>query len=418
MSYAKSVFFIPVWFDEYDTFAKEMAGDHRWAPINVEKLWATHLFRYACNINRPEKNLLSSFTLKDLSSLNVYTFEEEVGWAEPPTIEEVRLSCFATGVGFMEFWVSYSNNTPDEIATFSYYFKKATRMDTKELLGDRRPLYDVALDLLPKKPAAKLFFASATRIKYECNCYHFLHLDQPAPDEDTRNATLYRLCRSYRPNMPVPLDSSYDMVYQASDGDYWSGCTEGFANIVYDDPNHYDEYTDYFFHSIKPKAMNNNYYFMYLLLLNQKYSAVKYIELVADAPSNSSFKQTEALNKRIVQLKNSFSFNVISDDSIVQNLYAKMYGILEIRSFLEDIIENEQQMELLLEAKQRESERRSGRFLMALTIFSLFSIFLDTAGLFDRFGIQNNNSTVISLILIPILILLYIGGLYFQNRKR
>ena len=223
MSYAKTVFFIPVWFDEYKTFAKEMAGDARWEPINVEKLWATHLFRYACNINRPEKNLLSSFTLKDLSSLNVYTFEEEVGWAEPPTIEEVRLSCFATGVGFMEFWVSYSNNTPDEIATFSYYFKKATRMDTKELLGDRRPLYDVALDLLPKKPAAKLFFASATRIKYECNCYHFLHLDQPAPDEDTRNATLYRLCRSYRPNMPVPLDSSYDMVYQASDGDYWSG---------------------------------------------------------------------------------------------------------------------------------------------------------------------------------------------------
>ena len=80
--------------------------------------------------------------------------------------------------------------------------------------------------------------------------------------------------------------------------------------------------------------------------------------------------------------------------------------------------ENEQQMELLLEAKQRESERRSGRFLMALTIFSLFSIFLDTAGLFDRFGIQNNNSTAISLILIPILVLLYIGGLYFQSRKR
>ena len=135
MSYANSVFFVPVWFDDYKTFAKEMAGDARWAPTDL-KLWADYLFRYACNIARPEFNLLSSFTLEDLSTLNVYMPEKELGWTAPPIIEEVRLSCFASGVGFMEFWVAYTDKTPDEIAT---EYEKNTGLVIAETFADIDP---------------------------------------------------------------------------------------------------------------------------------------------------------------------------------------------------------------------------------------------------------------------------------------
>ena len=282
MSYAKSVLFIPVWFDQFKPFTAALTGDDRWVTTDARKYWAAYLFRYACDINR-NPNLFASFTWKDPAALNVYMFAEEMGLDAPPVIDEVRLTCFATGVGFMEFWVSYSDMSAEQIASFSYLFKKATKKCGKELPNQQRALYDVALSLLPSSPAAKLFFSSCSKVKYECNCYHFLHLDQPVPDEDTLKTTLYRLSRSYQSNMPVSEESAYDVMYKVGEGDYWSGCTEGLANVMYDDSDHTDSQTNYYLHTIKRQTLETNYYFMYLLLLNQKYTAVKYIELVARA---------------------------------------------------------------------------------------------------------------------------------------
>lgn len=404
MSYAKSIFFIPVWFDQLQSFISALEKTSLWETTDPKKVWAGYLFRYASDINR-KKELFASFTLKDASSLNVYMFQYDLCLENTPKIDEVRLSCFSTGVGFMEFWVSYTDLEVDKIADFSYMFKKATSKCKKELPNQQRALYDVASSLLPEEHKAILFFSASARFKYECNCFHFLHLDQEIPDHSTLQAELFRLGRSYRNNMPVAGESAYDMIYEAGSGDYWSGCTEGLANIVYDHKHARDGEKDYYLHSLKLQRLQTDYYFMYLLLLNQKYSAVEYIKMVAQSLDVNT-KAVEILNRRIVQLKNTFSFNVISDDSILQNIYSKMFSVLEIHNLLEDVIENEKQMELLQKAKHMKDDRMSSKYLFGISMLSLFSALIDSASFFDRMESIRPISTILSLVCVLSILIL------------
>lgn len=130
VSYSKSIFFIPVWFDHFKPFVKSVSTCPLWKPTDSKKVWACYLFRYASDLNR-NKDHFASFTLLDPSAINVYMFEDEL--AKQPLIEEVRLSCFSTGVGFMEFWVSHSGFSVDEVTDFAYMFKKATSKYKKRI---------------------------------------------------------------------------------------------------------------------------------------------------------------------------------------------------------------------------------------------------------------------------------------------
>lgn len=404
MSYSKSVFFIPVWFDQFKPFTKAVSESTLWKPTDSKKVWACYLFRYASDINR-NKDQFASFTLSDPSATRPYLFEDEIN--KKPVLEEIRLSCFSTGVGFLEFWVSHPDFSVDEVTNFAYLFKKATSKCNKELPGGKRALYDAACNLLPKDTKAILFFSASARFKYECNCLHFIHLDQDIPDPDTLKTTLFHLSRSYRSNMPVSSESVYDMVYEAGSGDFWAGSSEGLANIVYDFQSDTDRNTDYYLHNLKLQRLQTDYYFMYLLLLNQKYASVEYIRMVSQSLGCST-KTVEAINWRIVQLKNTFSFNVISDDSIVQNVYSKMYSVLEIRNLLADVIENEKQMELLQEAKHMSDDRLSNKYLFGISILSLFSALIDSASFFDRVDGIRPVSTALSLVCVLAILVLCI----------
>lgn len=413
MSYAKSVFFIPVWFDQFTPFTKAMKESPLWTPTDSKKVWARYLYHYAANLNKNQK-LFASFTLKDPSALNIYMFRKELAIDRAPTIDEVRFSCFSTDVGFMEFWVSYSDMTLEDVCNFSYEFKKAKHNKAKG--SDQQTLYDAAKGLIPAGCNTTLFFSTSAWFKYECNCFHFLHLDQDLPDEETRKATLFRLSRSYRCDMPVSNESAYDMLYEAGIGDYWSGCSAGLANVVYDFRSEPGDKSDYYLHNLKPQSLETDYYFMYLLLLNQKYSAIEYIRKVSES-LDSNTKAVEALNRRIVMLKNTFSFNVVSDDSIVQNIYSKMYSVLEIRNLLEDVIENEAQMELLQKAKHMQDDRLSNKYLLGISLLSLFSALIDAAAFFDRVGGTQPVATILSIACVVGVIILSVTMAIQNGRK-
>ena len=135
---------------------------------------------------------------------------------------------------------------------------------------------------------------------------------------------------------------------------------------------------------------------MYLLLLNQRFAAIRYIEKVTDALT-LPYKEVEQLNRGIVELKTVFSFNVISDDRIFQNVYARMYKLLDIEKLVADIVENEEQMDILHKAAAAKTERMSSKFLFGISLLSLFSALIDASGFFDRIWQKQIVSTVTSI---------------------
>ena len=441
MSYSKSIFFIPVWFDDFEKFTAQMDDMPIWESANWKKLWVKYLYHYASTISKTKRandkpkaeesqakpkssarrimekrdeDIFALFTLKDAAAAKPYLYGDVLNFTKTPVLEEVRFSAFATGVGFLEFWVSYEDMTLEEITEFSYHFKKANGAGDaykRQLPNGEKLLWDVANSLLPKD--SKIFFSSAHKTKSECNCFHFIHLDQEIPEEQERKAELYRLSRSYRTDMPVSAESDYDIIYEAGPGDFWSGSPEGMANVVYDaKPGN----EDYYLHTLKPKSMENDYYFMYLLLLNQKYSAVEYIRMVS-LSLERSVDQVEQLSKRIVQLKNMFTFNVISDDSNFQNIYSKMYRILEIKSLLEDVIDNEGQLKYLQDAKQAKTDLYSNRVLYGLSALTVVSTMVDLATYLDRSIEWFHFNTLVSVLAVGAAVAFFVR-LAIQSTKK
>lgn len=407
MSYAKTVFFIPVWFDDFEKLSKRIDGDNIWCCTEKEKISPSYLFHYASNVAK-DSNLFKSYSLKDTSSLNVYMYDEEIDFKGIPSIEEVRFSSFSTGVGFVEFWISYSGVTLEEISNFAYLFKKATKLKDKAQENGKQSLYDVAKSLLPYDINCQLFFSSSAQFKYECNCFHFIHKDGSIPEKTHLNNTLHHLCRSFKSSMPIITDSKYEMTYEAGAGDYWCGSTEGIVNVLFDCQGKDDDNLDYYLHTIKPIHLNVDYYFLYLLLLNQKYSAIQYIYMVSKVINKPS-KDIENLNRRIIQLKNVFTFNIVSDDIHFQNIYSKMFSILEIKNLLADVIENENQIEFLQRSKHAKDDRMSNKYLFGISILSLFSALVDAASYFDRINEIKSISTFLSLISVCLILVLCIA---------
>ena len=163
---------------------------------------------------------------------------------------------------------------------------------------------------------------------------------------------------------------------------------------------------DHFLKKYKPLHLSNNYWFVYLLLLNQRFSAISYLDKVSQLNTYSR-KEREKLNLNISRLKTVFSFIVISDDQLYQNLYTQLYSILDIDRLLTDIQDNETQLEMIQNHELLENEKMTSRFLFGLSVLSLFSVLVDAAGYFDRIKYLEKISTGLSLVCLLTIVFAY-----------
>lgn len=391
MSYSESVFFIPVSFENFESFTTNFSQSGLWKNTPEECYTPRYFLNYILNIAK-DKTAFRSYCLEKPFLFNLYMFEDKIDMPFSPMLEDVRFSCFSTGVGFLEFWIKYKDASPENITDFSYRFKKAIVRNLKGE-NDKKSLYDVAKSILPDDLSVQLFFTAATEFKHECHCYHFLHIDK-APENHLSDKWLFSLKRSYRSDFGMPEESDGDMIYKPYFNDQWGGSSEGLVNITYDVDN--DE-TDRYLHEFKYSHLRIDYYFLYLLLLNQRFTCIKYITGISRALKGTQ-KELEELNKKIVELKTVFAFNIVSDDQIFQNVYSKMYNILGIERLLEDILDNEAQIEILRNASAAKAEKLSSRLLFGISLLSIFSALVDASSYFERFDTLSAIATMLGLI--------------------
>ena len=114
------------------------------------------------------------------------------------------------------------------------------------------------------------------------------------------------------------------------------------------------------------------------------------------------------MNRRIVQLKTTFAFNIISDDLLYQNVYKRMYSLLDVDRLLEDIRDNEQHVELIQNYEALETEKLTSRFLFGLSILSIFSVLIDASSYFDRIPMVQEISTGLSSVCMLAIVLSYV----------
>ncbi len=404
----RSVFYAPIRVRDMHAFIHTLAKDARFVPSPKDRA-PQYLLPYATDIYKNDA-LYRAFDLEPSHFPALCMFAEHMSTGEAPTLTAVRISCFATGCAFAEFHVIYHGQTLEDIENFSFRFKNASKTDTRH--GYELTMLNALHALLPTVEMQDFCFTGSA-FKRECRVFHHIFMIKPPGKADIERHLRY-LSRGYHAQFSMPKsDSDYDMIYQPYDYDHWAGSQEGLVNLFHHSGN---RTTDRFINSYKREQLLENYGFMYLLLLNQRFSAIAMISDIARYQTLSAAEK-ESLNERITKLKTVFAFNIISDDQVYQNVYRRMYALLDIDRLLDDIQDNEQQVEALQHRETVKRERFISSLLLGLSILSIFSALMDAAGFFDRIPAISPCATVLSGIAAGAVILLTLAVWLLRGRS-
>jgi len=394
----KSIFFAPIWTDNYTELVTCLKKDSRYR-LSPKKDVPQYMLPYVNRIYRDD-GLFIKFELQKEFFPRLCMYEAVCGLHSSPVLSEVVLSCFSTGCIFAEFHVTYEGLTVEEISNFSFHFKNAKKGKCEEL--GTVTMEEALLEIIPKQADTELFFTSSD-FKLECKMFHQICTEKALPEQELQSHLIH-LRRGYHRNFAIPQTlGEYDMTYEPYGYDRWAGSQEGIVNIF---SYTGEESTDNFLARYKPRHLSQNYWFMYLVLLNQRFSSIKYLDKVSQL-SKYKRKEKEKLNVKIFQLKTVFSFCVVSDDQLYQDLYSKIYELLDIDRLLADIHDNEEQVETLQNHELLENEKMTSRFLFGLSLLSLFSVLVDAAGYFDRIRILEKIATPLSFACLVTIIVCY-----------
>ena len=398
-------FIIPFWCESYDEIVSYYKSSADWKKTVFE---SKYLLRYAERIGKDEE-LFCRFVHKGPETLAVDNYKDTIMYSflkkterqdqraafedflDRISLASVAVNCFSTGVGFIEFYVEYGDLPIECIIDFHYHFK-SRRYHKKD--AERPNLYLLAQQLIPEHLKAELFFYASSEVKHDCICYTGLKLPQSLLRSEQSKRHLYWMGRSYNTGFIYDEEnfsediSRYDFRYSPYQADKWSGSQEALTNLNYESE---DPKQDYFLNNHKYDHLSNDYHFLFLIILNQRFAAIRYLEQIVESREHDS-EQIMELNQKIVRLQTVFTLRVISNDMLCQNVYSRMYDIMDIDNLMTDLKDNEQQVQILREQthlmQEREdeaAERKLRWVLAALSLLAVFSALVDAAGYLEMF---------------------------------
>ncbi len=378
-------FLIPISTGDQQTLHAALSQDPRWE--FRPKAVPDYLFPYACKVvTDPE--FCRSYSLRSPQDLKPEFFCQRARLQSCPTLSQVELTCFATGIAFLEFIVCYKDQTVDQIIEFAHCFRNAN-WSAEEGASN---LCAIARELLPQGPV--LFFTNSghNSFRSRCLCFHMLYLPQEeVPRELPR--WMYLLKRGYNHSFYyAPQQTSpYDMEFGPYPYMHYAGSQEGLVCLC---TKPRDTWALSYIQKRHYRQLMTDYRCMYLLLLNQRFSSILYMDRIV---GHRSDEDVEAVSGDIITLKTNFSFRVVSDDLVYQNVYARMYEILGIDGFITDLDDIQGRCEALKTKKTSQSTEKTEKFLMGLSLLTIFSALIDAAGYFDRLPMSPTVSTCLSL---------------------
>ena len=322
---------------------------------------------------------------KKTAELPIHMFRDWVKYTVAPRIEEIYLCAFGTGVAFLEYRVAYGDMPLEEIKRFAYNFKKADNADHKGLLAEGEVSMMTATKqiLYTDELGARPFFAYRNNIQYNCICYHLIRLSKEQKKKEDIDRLCFYLKRSYNDAYLYDKEndgSDYDMVYKPYSYMVWAGCQEGLVMITHE-TDHAD--TNSFLDKYYYDNLICDYHFMYLILLNQRFSSLLHIEALALAPDDS--ESLERINADATELATRYAFHVVSDEMVYQNIYTNMYHIFHIDKLLSDVEECRARIKAVQKSIAERNEKRTSGLLAGLSWLTFFSALVDATGYVDRF---------------------------------
>ncbi len=340
------------------------------------------------------KRKLLTCTLHHKGDIKEYTID----------ICNIKIHCFGTGVGFLVYDVWYSADMGcDDILEFSYLFKKVgigsveiPRRNIRDSSEKSIYLQELSRRLITNElDDAEMFFYVNNVVKMESNVFTvFCDKDRKAIDDK-----LFHFSHAY--NSDYEYNQSYHdenfCCYHPYPYIHWGYCQNGIACVYYDVNN--------FTSNNLNENIQNEYYFMYLVLLNQRYTILALISEMMSSRREIPGEWRE-IQKKLIEYQIEYSFHIVSDEMVYHRIYMDLRRILsidELENELKDIsdrmymMKNEELRENEERLRNQEEKRKEKEEILAnnrnwrtnivlgmLSLLTVFSAFSSSTALFNQ----------------------------------
>ena len=370
-----------------------------------------YTLQYASRMAKPGDNRLRVYRYTSGKTLPVCMQSEKLKKSSAsesrPELGEIMLYIFGCGVAFLEFRVVYGEMYFDEIVEFVAWFRSLRNNESSGHIQEGTiSLETAARQILPEDESGTIHcFSNPSDLKRQANIYTILKHEKLRKEEIEREKVSRKeearakragydeaeleLLRRYRDKLThgyrgyktvadISETSDYKMCLDLPQKkEFWGGSQDGLVCIS------------------KEQWYSNltvDYHFQYLLLLTQRSSAIRCIDRLSSLDcSNRSrlmdqYDQVKEINCNLIDIKTRYLFRVISDEFFVQNIYSRMYHVLEIEDLfrdLEDINDQlryiQQEEQQLAQEETKKQEEKLETLLGVVSLLAVFSALVDLA---------------------------------------
>lgn len=234
-------------------------------------------------------------------------------------IRNVKIHCFGTKVGFLVYDVWYAGDmTYHDILEFNYMFKKIgivnltiqNAMQSSSMNGGTW-LYDLSRRLIANgiKDGVNLFFHVNNNVRMECNTFSIFCEESAKETEDK----LFHLSHSYTDEYEYAVENQDGFqVYHPYPYIHWGYCQAGIS-CIYSSGCRFTE-------NGFSEKLQNDYYFMYLILLHQRYMILMLMDQISNSRESDSGEWAEFQHK-FTEYRMEYSFTIVTDEMPYHKIY-------------------------------------------------------------------------------------------------
>lgn len=295
----------------------------------------------------------------------------------------VQLYCFSTGIGLLAFELHFASNDPYWIANAQYYLKKVSRESLSRQENEKFTFLDLSRKLIEelKQERQQQFFFYANASTERANFFTFLEV----PDMKNYQKQLFYLRRCYSEGFLYIQDDekNSEEIFRPSKDIMWGISPEAGVCLVCTKMDRKEFLQNTFYPNF-----NAQYLFMYVLLLHQKYVLYQFLTEIGVSRYND-LEMLEEYRQRLYDFETDFVFSYVTEVPQYQELYDRVAQSFALRRLFEDVHEPLNSLaDVRREAAEEEQEKRElgvNRALLILSVFSFFSVLMDSFQFVESF---------------------------------
>lgn len=308
----------------------------------------------------------------------------------PITISQLQLYCFDTGIGFFTFHIPY-NDVDDSVIinTCPVLHSSAHQNSGKQGIPLTKENVQTHLSQIAEENLAVLFdnsfllFPTLNDISLRRINMFSAGLCEKNDNARAYTKLCYCLANAYD-NRDKPIVEDENHFYHQQEYICWGFSKRGcavVANLTGLPIN------DQFLMNRWLSSVESNYFYLYLLVLHEKFAIYSYLNDIAEDPDKSELKINQ---KALLDFRSKHIFSIVSDEQHIQQVYEKLKQANNTNDLYPELIDQLQQMFDHTQYQTNKSneliDRRISLISTAIGAVCSVSIIFDTADLFSSRG--------------------------------